>query len=461
MRKRLKNYNSKDELLKKLFAIAIPIALQSTVQSSLSLIDQMMIGKLGAQAIASVGLGHRVLFIFVVLLSGVSASTSIYASQFFGSGEKKKISSIMGISIIISLIISVAYIIGSILIPESMISVFTKDATVIGLGAEYLKAISIIIVPISINLIYSSVLRSAGNTKLPMYCGILSVGTNTVLNYLLIFGKFGCPALGVAGAAYATVISRVIETLVLVIVIYKKKLPAAIPFREMFNGIDKKLIKIFIITALPVVINEVSWVLGDSAFAVIYGRMGTYQLAALTLTYPVVGLTIGFLSGLSASAGVILGNYLGAGEHEKAYKCSFRIIKIGIASSLIIGLAAGLLSNYYVDIYSVEVEVKNYTYSMLLIYSMIMWTKVSNMIIGGGILRSGGNTKIVMIMEIIGMWGVGVPLGILSAYVWNLPVTSVYLIVATEEFARFFMGLYLVKTKKWIRNITAEIPETA
>lgn len=461
MRTLLNNMKTNDELLKRLFAIAIPIALQSTVQSTLSLIDQMMIGRLGAEAIASVGLGHRVLFIFVVLLSGVSASTSIYASQFFGSGEKKKISSIVGISLIISMMVSILYIIGSFAIPSAMISVFTKDPKVIGFGAEYLRAIALIIIPISINLVYSSVLRSSGNTKLPMYCGILSVGTNTALNYMLIFGKFGMPALGVAGAAYATVISRVIETLVLVIVVYKKNLPAAIPFNEMFKGIDKKLLGIFVVTALPVVVNEVSWVLGDSAFAVIYGRMGTYQLAALTLTYPVVGLTIGFLSGLSASAGVILGNYLGAGEHEKAYKSSFRIIKIGIASSLLIGAMAALLSHFYVDIYSVEAEVKKYTYSMLLIYSMIMWTKVSNMIIGGGILRSGGNTKIVMIMEIIGMWGVGVPLGILSAYVWNLPVTSVYLIVATEEFARFFMGLYLVKSKKWIRNITADIPETA
>lgn len=461
MRTLLNNMKTNDELLKRLFAIAIPIALQSTVQSTLSLIDQMMIGRLGAEAIASVGLGHRVLFIFVVLLSGVSASTSIYASQFFGSGEKKKISSIVGISLIISMMVSILYIIGSFAIPSAMISVFTKDPKVIGFGAEYLRAIALIIIPISINLVYSSVLRSSGNTKLPMYCGILSVGTNTALNYMLIFGKFGMPALGIAGAAYATVISRVIETLVLVIVVYKKNLPAAIPFNEMFKGIDKKLLGIFVVTALPVVVNEVSWVLGDSAFAVIYGRMGTYQLAALTLTYPVVGLTIGFLSGLSASAGVILGNYLGAGEHEKAYKSSFRIIKIGIASSLLIGAMAALLSHFYVDIYSVEAEVKKYTYSMLLIYSMIMWTKVSNMIIGGGILRSGGNTKIVMIMEIIGMWGVGVPLGILSAYVWNLPVTSVYLIVATEEFARFFMGLYLVKSKKWIRNITADIPETA
>lgn len=456
-----KHFKTNDELLKRLFAIAIPIALQSTVQSTLSLIDQMMIGKLGAGAIASVGLGHRVLFIFVVLLSGISASTSIYASQFFGSGEKKKISSIVGISLLLSMIISVLYIMGSFTIPSQFISIFTKDQEVIGLGVQYLKAISLIIIPISINLVYSSVLRSSGNTKLPMYCGILSVATNTLLNYLFIFGKMGFPAMGVAGAAYATVISRFIETLVMVFVIYNKELPAAIPIKDMFRGFDRKLFGVFIVTALPVVINEVSWVLGDSAFAVIYGRMGTYQLAALTLTYPVVGLTIGFLSGLSASAGVILGNYLGAGEHTKAYESSFRIIKIGIISSIVIGIVTSFMAQYYVGIYSVEPEVKRYTYSMLIIYSMIMWTKVSNMIIGGGVLRSGGNTKIVMIMEIIGMWGVGVPLGILSAYVWKLPVTSVYLIVATEEFARFFMGLYLVKTKKWIRNITSDIQEPA
>lgn len=456
-----KHIKTNDELLKRLFAIAIPIALQSTVQSTLSLIDQMMIGKLGAGAIASVGLGHRVLFIFVVLLSGISASTSIYASQFFGSGEKRKISSIVGISLILSMIISVLYIVGSFMIPSQLISIFTKDQEVIVLGVQYLKAISLIIIPISINLIYSSVLRSSGNTKLPMYCGILSVATNTALNYLFIFGKMGFPAMGVAGAAYATVISRFIETLVMVFVIYNKQLPAAISVKDMFRGIDRKLFGVFIVTALPVVINEVSWVLGDSAFAVIYGRMGTYQLAALTLTYPVVGLTIGFLSGLSASAGVILGNYLGAGEHTKAYESAFRIIKIGIISSIVIGIATSFMANFYVSIYSVEPEVKKYTYSMLIIYSMIMWTKVSNMIIGGGVLRSGGNTKIVMVMEIIGMWGVGVPLGILSAYVWNLPVTSVYLIVATEEFARFFMGLYLVKTKKWIRNITSDIQEPA
>ena len=191
-------------------------------------------------------------------------------------------------------------------------------------------------------------------------------------------------------------------------------------------------------------------------YAVIYGRIGTESCAAMTLTYPLQTLAIGALSGVSAAAGVMIGNLLGEGSNGKAYEDSKSFIKVTIGIALGISLLIALFGSFYVKLYQVEEGTGQMTVYILLAYAVVFPAKVINMVLGGGILRSGGKTKYIMVVDIIGTWVFGVPLGLLAAYVWKLPIYWVYLILSMEEYVRVILCVIIFKSKRWMVNMTEE-----
>lgn len=444
------------DYFKTMLYIALPISIQSLIQASLSMIDQLMIGRLGDTSIAAVGLGSKFFFILLLSLGGITTAASIYTSQFWGKKDTKHIGQVLGSTLIYGMIITLIFILLALLVPKLVMSIYTQDITVINTGSSYMQIISLGCVPLLFVMTYSCILRSTENVKLPMYTGLFSVVINTLLNYLLIFGKFGLPELGVEGAAIATSMSRLFECILLLGIIYLKRYPAAVSVKDMFR-ISKKFMKVFLITMIPLLLNEGLWAVGDSIFSAIYGRMGTAQIAAMTITFPVQGLCIGFLSGIGSATGIMVGNRLGANDNEKAFEYSKRFIIIGIIGSVIIGALVILFSNIYVGAYNVSEEVQGYAVKILIMFGIVVWTKVSNMIISGGILRSGGETKITLYLEMFGMWGIGVPLGFLAAFVLKLPIHWVYLIISIEELVRFIIGLYFTHSKRWMKNLTEKM----
>lgn len=436
--------------------IAIPISVQSLIQASLNMIDQFMVGQLGETSIASVGLGSRLSFILLLSLGGITTATSIFTAQFWGNKDTKHIGQVLGNTIICGMIVTILFTLLSIFTPYRVMSLFTEDISVIQTGSSYMRTISIGYIPMLLVMTYSSVLRSTENAKLPMYTGFISICFNTLLNYLLIFGKLGLPELGIQGAAIGTSISRLMECILLIVVIYIKKYPGAVSIKNMFK-ISKNFMQVFLVTTFPLLLNEGLWAVGDSMFSVVYGRMGTSEVAAMTITYPVQTLSIGFFAGLSSATGIMLATQLGASNNDKAFKYSKRFIHSGIICSIVIGTLIILFSNLYLAIYNVSSEVRGYALKILIIFGLVLFVKVSNMIIGGGILRSGGETKLTLYLELFGMWGIGVPLGFLGAFVFHLPIHWVYLIIATEEMVRLIIGLKLMHSKKWMKNLTVDL----
>ena len=201
---------------------------------------------------------------------------------------------------------------------------------------------------------------------------------------------------------------------------------------------------------------EFLWSLGENVYAVIYGHIGTDSVAAMTLTYPIQTLAIGALSGVSAAAGIIIGQSLGAKKYEKAYEDSKKIMKLTIFAAVAICIFVSVIANLYVNLYNVNDNVKNITVHILYAYSLVFCAKVVNMVLGGGILRSGGQTKYIMIVDIVGTWLIGVPLGLLTSFVLGLPIYIVYFILSLEEYVRMLMEIYLFKSEKWMKNISNE-----
>ena len=437
---------------KTLLSIALPISLQSLLQSSLGMIDQIMIGQLGETAVASVNLGTRLMFIMVYTLSGISAVASIYTSQYEGAKTKDKHSLVMKITIIEGFICVLPFLIAGLFFPSTVVKLFSNDTNVISAGANYLFITAFGFIPKLFSISISAILRCTGKAKITLITGFISVISNTILNFIFIFGLGPIKGLGVEGAAIATVIAIFIEATINIIYLEKTKHPSRLSL-AIKAKLEKQFWKKFTITTLPAIGNECFWALGDAIYSAIYGHMSTVSLAAMTLTFPIQGMSVGFFSGLAAAAGVIIGNNLGAKKTKEAYTLAWDFFKLCVIGCLILGLIIVLFGSIYLNFYNVANEVKIYTKSLLVIFACFLWVKVSNMVMLGGVLRSGGKTRYTLILDLIGTWGIGIPLGLISAFVFKWNILLVYTAICIEEIIRLALGLMKVKSKDWISII--------
>lgn len=438
------------------YKIAVPVTLQSLLMALLNLTDQLMVGQLGDVAVASVGISTKIYGIISVVLTGLSTGVSIYAAQFWGNKETKSVSQVLGLGLIVGFVFSFLFSAAVFMDSPLFLSMFTTDTNVLVDGDIYLQVMSLGFVPVMLTLMYSAILRSTGHAKWPMYVSFISVGLNIVLNYVLIFGHFGAPELGLKGSAIATLIARVTECLLIIGAVYGKRLPGAEGFKNLFI-IPKPLIRRFFGTTYPLLLTELLWVLGDTAYAIIYSRMGTMEMTAMTITFPLQGICIGLLSGLASAAGVMVGNRLGANETGLALDHAKRFIRLGIVISLIVGgvIAAG--SGLYVSMFNISDDAKHMGIDLVIVFAGFLWVKVSNMIMAGGILNSGGDSKFVFGMESTATWLIGVPSGLLLSFVWKQPIFLVYLVISLEEVVRFVFGYVRIRSRKWMRNLVSDL----
>lgn len=443
----------KKQFLNDMFRVALPITIQGLLQAALSLIDQIMIGRLGSASIAGVGLGAKFISLFTVTMTAVVTVAGILIAQYCGSRQKKGVSDSFFSNLYLALLVALIFMVLSLSIPNQIMSLYSKDAETVGEAVVYLKIMTLGFLPQTVTLMLSALLRNMDAAKVPMIAGGVSVISNTILNYLMIFG-IGCfPKMGVAGAALATAISRIIELFIIFWMFLKINRKKQVELRPTIH-FDKEFLKKIVLILAPILCCEFLWSLGENVYAIIYGHIGTESCAAMTLTYPLQTLAIGALSGVSAAAGVMIGNLLGKDDKEGAYDDSKSFMKVTIKAAVIISLFIVLFSSFYVKLYGVSADTRQLTIYILFAYALVFPAKVINMVLGGGILRSGGKTKYIMAVDMIGTWLLGVPLGLLAAYVWKLPIYYVYLILSMEEYVRVIMCTVIFKSKRWMVNMT-------
>lgn len=449
------NRPSKD-FYKSVYQIALPVTLQSLIMAFFALTDQLMVGQLGDVAIASVGMAGKIYAVISVVLAGLAAGVSIYVAQFWGKRDSKNISRLLGIGLMAGFTLSFLFTLLVFFNPQLCLGVFTTDKRVIGEGGVFLQIVSLSYVPVMLTMLYSAVLRSTTHVKLPMSVSLFAVGLNILLNYMLIFGKWGFPELGLEGAAIATSLSRAVECVTIVGAVYLFKLPGRARFGDLFEG-SGALVKKFIKTTYPIVLTELIWVLGETVYAVIYSRMGTTEMTAMTITFPLQGICIGLLSGLSGAGGVMVGNKLGAGEEETAMQYALRFLKLGTIVSVAVGLLIAAISPWYVSAFNLSGEAHHLGIYLVWVFAAFLWAKVGNMIMAGGILNSGGDSKFVFVMESAATWLIGVPSGLILSFVFKQPIYLVYFALSLEEVVRFGFGIARIRSRKWLRNLVHDI----
>lgn len=479
-------FYEKNFLKDSVWKIAIPITLQSIFQASFSVVDQIMTGQLGSVSVAGIGLASKFASIYSVLLGAVISAAGIMVAQYVGSKNRKGIWRSLFANMGISFAIAAVFMLLSLLCPEQIMSAYSKETATIRTAASYLRIVSFGFVSMALIQLFSMLMCSTGLARLPMYGSVISIVLNVILDYILIFGKAGMPVLGADGAAWATSLSRIANALFLLgcfVYILRRKSwnwglaeavseenavrescigenaaegKAAEKTVEMDCCLHKSAGEFFGVLLpilLPILFCEFFWSLGENVYAVIYGRMSTADCAAMTLLNPIQALVIGALSGLASAAGIIVGKLLGEESYEEAYARSKTLMKYGLIGSCTLSALLLVISPFYARIFQVEENVKLLTTYIMIAYAIISPVKVQNMIMGG-ILRSGGQTKYVLFIDLLGTWCFGVPLGLFSAFIFQLPIYWVYFILSLEECVRLTLSWFIFRKRKWMQNIS-------
>lgn len=450
--------------LRRTFAITIPIVLQNLFNNLVNLVDTLMIGQLGETSIAAVGLANKLFFVFTLLIYGVSSGSSVLSSQYFGKREFINIKRVLRLSLFIGIVGSLLFAIPGIFAPKFIMSIFTPLEGTISEGAKYLIIIAFSYPLTAITMIYTSILRSMNYVKLPVVITSIAILVNVFLNYGLIYGNMGFPALGVAGAALATLISRIVETSLLLILVYRHK-PGDGKLGDFVHMkvdrakekglafIDKLFLKKYFNTAAPVIANDFMWGLGVTMYSLVYGRMGDAATAAITITNTVEQLSLVFFFGICYAAAVLLGNELGSDRLEQAEEHAKNYMAMMLALSLLGALVVFLLRNPVASMFDVSDEVIRYVKLCITVFAIYMPFKMVSTLLIIAILRSGGDTKATLIIDMTSVWLIGIPMALLGGLVFKFPIHVVYAMILIEEIYKLVFGFIRYKKKKWLKNI--------
>lgn len=441
--------------LASVIGIAVPVGLQSMLQSSFSMIDQLMVGQLGSTAVSAVEVAGRPAFIYSVVLGAAAAITGIMISQYLGMEDGKMADRSLSVNLAAATALALVFTLVCLLFPGQIVGLYIRDdPAVLAAGQDYLTCILWTYLPMGVSSILAVMVRCLGRAVWPLAAGITSAAVNTGLNYGLIFGRFGFPALGVTGAAVASVISQVVNMLLMLVIFCLVRLRGHRDFRFSLS-LGAEGYRQYLLMLLPILVTELLWSLGQNVNTFIYGHLEQGDLAAMSMTGPIQGLFIGALSGVSQAAGILIGKRLGAGEYEEAYQDSKKLVWYGVVGSLLLSALLIGLRWAYVPLYKVEPGVRETAAKLLLAFAVLAPVKVANMILGGGVVRSGGKTAYIMVIDVVGTWLVGVPLGLMTAFLFRLPVEWVYFILSQEELVRLGMTSVVFRRKGWMNRLSA------
>lgn len=450
----------KEGFWKVVFSVAIPVAIQGLLYSVLNILDQIMVGQKGETAVVAVGLASKNFSVLNFTLMGLTGGLAILSAQLIGNNQREKIAKIQGMTLFSGAILTLLFVAVSLFLPVWSMHLFTADPNVIREGALYHQALALGYIPVLLIMVYSAVLRNAKIVKLPMYVGMAAVVLNAALNYILIFGHFGAPALGVFGSGLATTISQYVECAILLGVVFGRKLIGNYGLRKLLSFLKFDAdIKLFWVLTLPLLIEEISFILADTVDNSIYGFMGTRQTIAITIMNPVQGLIIGFFGGFATAASVLIGNHLGSDEKDEAYNAAKRILIVGAIMPLILGIIYLFFNSWYLGFYHLDNYSYNLTQTLMVVMVIILPVKIVNMIITAGVLSAGGETKFVLYQSIFGSWVFAIPFGLVAAFALKLPIYWVFVAISFEEFIRVAICIWKMRTRTWLNNLVADANE--
>ncbi len=447
---------------KQMFRLALPIALQNLLTSSAQLVDTAMVVGLGNSATAAVGVAIRWSFLLNIGLFGISSGCATLASQAWGAKDDSSIQRSYGIGLLLSALLGLLYTLGCVCMPQAMIRVFTSEAPVIEQGAVYLSTVGWYGVFVAFSMISATLMRATGNVVTPLLCAVVSVLTNSVLNYGLIYGKLGLPNLGLRGAALATVTAAAVQALLLFLIGKLKKEHIFSSLRGIFAFTRPFLAQFFRIMT-PTLGNELSWAIGTNIYMMVFARQGSENFAAYTIFSSVEQLSFIFFIGICHACAIMVGKTIGEGELESAYTQAKRFVRM----MPLVGIAMGLLMvalRYPVSgLLPIETDfVRENVAKLLLVYACFLPFRPVPYICIVGIFRAGGDTKTGMFIDSFCLYCMSIPAVLILGFAVHVPF---WLLIAAmyffEDCIKIILCLRHFKLRRWIRRLNFPEPISA
>ncbi|MCI9625310.1 MAG: MATE family efflux transporter [Clostridia bacterium] len=440
--------------LRQALHIALPMTVQYGIVSLLNIMDVVLVQGLGDQAIAAVSLANQVNFIISLVVFGITSGATTFMAQYFGQGSDEGVRKSMALSF--ALVFGLTFFYSALVMaaPRAAMRVFTGDMQLVELGAQYLPVVAPTYLLSGVTLTYSSIMRCTGRAKLPMFASIIALSLNTLMNYLLIYGVGGFPKLGIMGAAVATLLSRAIETAIILLFDYVPQNRFKVKWRD-FRHIDKPFTIQFFQKTTPVILNETIWGVGTAGYSMIFGRIGTTAVAAMNIASTMDQLFSVLFRGMANAALVMLGNELGAGKIMRAKLDAGRFCVWGFISGILIGVIMSLLSHRFVHLLFGGVTPETATLSVHIIYiiSAYIPLRAFMSIVIVGVLRSGGDTMYAFMLDTLPIYLISLPAGILFGIILGKPMEFVLSVMYSYCIIQSIFGIRRTLSYRWAKKI--------
>ena len=457
---RLRKYIGSRAFYRRLFGILVPILVQNLITNFVNLLDNIMVGQVGTEPMSGVAIVNQLLFVFNLCIFGGLAGAGILTAQYYGSGDAKGVADTFRAKLYIALAAVLGFLTLFLFRGESLIRQFIHEgggdldlAATMAHARDYLHIMLLQIPPFALQMAYSSTLRETGETVLPMKAGITAVLVNLVLNYILIFGKLGAPALGVEGAAIATVIARFAECGIIVVWTHRHR--ARNRFLETAYGtwrIPGALLRQIAAVGLPLLVNELLWSSGMTMLNQCYSMRGLEVVSAVNITSTVSNLFFAAFLSMGNAISIIVGQLLGAGELERAVDEDRKLIAFAIVLCTGVGLVMMLIAPLVPRIYNTSDTVRQLAAQLILVVAVCMplyaFTNACYFT-----LRSGGQSIVTFVFDSLYLWTLVVPLAFVLSRRTSLPIVPMYIAVQAMEFTKCLLGYHLLKKKKWVRDL--------
>lgn len=447
--------NLQKNFFKNMLKLALPIALQQLLVSCAQLVDTAMVTGLGNVVVSSIGVSSRWIFLMNLFYFGISSGSAAMIAQFWGAKEKSNIRKSYGIALIFGAAVAVMFTAAMFFFPSQLIRVFTSEQPVIDTASQYMKIVAFMSIFSAFNQITCVALRATERVNPPLFTSVAAVAVNTVLNYILINGKLGFPVLGIRGAAIATLVSTVLQSVLLFIVLRTSKDIYNAKIKEFF-ALSKNFFRRFSVVCLPVVFNEVAWAMGTNIYAMVFARQGSENYAGYTIFSSIEQIAFVFFVGICHACSIMTGKTIGEGDENGAYKLAKKFVIMTPIIGVITGTALAFARNPLLSLLNIETQAAfNLASSLILLYCL--WLPFRNIpyTLIVGTFRAGGDTKIGIVCDLVSLYLIGVPV---VAYLGLIAkVDFVYLILAMylgEDIPKILISIFRFKSKKWIRNLT-------
>jgi len=437
---------------KKTAAIAIPISLQSLISIGVNMADNIMVGSLGENALSGTSLANQFVSIFHIGCMGISMGASVLTARFWGMKDKVALKKTITIMLRICVLFAAIFMAFTLASPTFIMKMYSDDAEVIHQGILYLKWMVPCYLLLGLSLTCTIVLRSVGQVRIPLYSSIGALVINITLNYILIYGHLGAPKMGVEGAAIATMFGRLFEFLFIGINFFfiDKKIQYRI--KDLTMSCSSLLYNYFSVS-MPVFVSDMLLAFGNTAVAMVMGRIGKDFVSANSITAVTQQLSTVLIQGICHAGCIVTGHTLGEGDKEKAQKQAVTFFMLGIVIGAIAGGIILSINEFVINMYNITDATKDMARQLMKAIAFIVVFQATNSIMTKGVLRGGGDTKFLMVADILYLWILSIPLGYMAGLVWHLPAFWIYIFLKIDQVVKTVWCLFRLKSRKWIKTI--------